>query len=136
MLEYLKQNHLLQQTNISLTNFSSETHTKSGLMEAKKLALQPQFGNTTLDLEKVRNMFKNHGMLVFTITDGEISNWQSIKEEFIKLAKQHHYFHLQIGNANQTTKYLEKAGLKVEYITNAKDLATKVIDLTYGAYRK
>jgi len=74
-------------------------------------------------------------MLVFTISDGEIHNWDDIKGEFIKEAKKHHYFHLQIGPKNKTSKELEKAGIYVEYVKNAQDLATKVIDLTDNLYR-
>ena len=136
LLEYLKQNYLLKQTTISLANFSNKTLVGEGLTEAKKIALRPQFGDTYIELDKIKKLFKNKGMLIFTVSDGEIFNWEKIKDEFIKYAKQHYYFHLQIGKKNKTTEDLEKAGLKVEYIKNARDLATKVIDLTDKLYRK
>lgn len=135
LLEYLKQNHLLKQTNINLGNFSNKTVIGQGLTEAKKIALKPQFGNTYIDLDKVKKMFKDRGMLIFTISDGEIANWDEIKDEFINHTKNHYYFHLQIGSKNEATKDLEKAGLHVEYIKSARDLATKVIDLTDKLYR-
>jgi hypothetical protein len=135
LLEYLKQNHLLKQTNIALANFSNETILKQGLIEAKKMALSPQFGGTHLDMDAVRGMFKSSGMLIFTVSDGEIQNWSNIKSEFLKLAKQHHYFHLQIGSEGNMTADLRSAGLHVENIKNAQDLAKRVIDLTDKLYR-
>lgn len=135
LLEYLKQNHLLSQMNVSLGNFGDETIIKKGLSESKQLALNPQFGNTYLDINKVKKSLQGNEMLVFTISDGEIANWSSIREQFIKYAKQNHYFHLQIGQNNETTEDLKNAGLFVEHINDAKDLATKVIDLTDKLYR-
>jgi len=99
------------------------------------MALRPQWGNTRLNLEKTKKMLYGKGNLIFTISDGEIGNWDEIKEEFIGDAKRHKYFHLQIGRKNKTCQDLEKAGLRVEYIRNAKDLAEKVIDLTDQVYR-
>lgn len=135
LLEYLRQNHLLKKTSISLANFSDKTLFGEGLDEAKKIALKPQFGWTHIDVNKIKKVYKNRGALVFTISDGEIQNWDEIKDAFIRGVKKHHYFHLQIGHNNETTEDLEKNGLHVEYIENARDLATKVIDLTDKLYR-
>jgi len=136
LLEYLSANHLLKQSNISLANFGTTTTLKQGLTEAKELALHPQFsGSTIIDLDEIRNLMKNQGMLIFTVSDGEIHNWDEIKGEFMKKAKNHHYFHLQIGHPNNVTKEMEKAGLHVEYIKSAQDLATRTIDLTDRLYR-
>ena len=136
LLEYLKENHLLNQTGISLGNFSTRTTVAQGLMEAKKLALSPQFGgNTVLDLEAVKHLFRDQGMLMFTLSDGEIANWNGIKEEFASLAHKHHYFHVQIGPKNETTHYLEQQGLKVVYVRGQEDLANKIIDVTDKLYR-
>ncbi|MDD5133045.1 MAG: hypothetical protein PHD81_03060 [Candidatus Nanoarchaeia archaeon] len=135
LLEYLKQNHLLKQQSINLANFSSQTHMKQGLEESKRLALNPQFGGTKIDLDEIKYLFKNKGMLIFTISDGEIENWDGIKNDFIKYAKQHYYFHLQIGNENSITKEMKENGLYVECIKNAEDLSTKVINLTDNLYR-
>ena len=135
MLEYLKQNHLLQEMSVSLANFSSSTELAKGLENAKKLALKPHWGNTIISAEAVPKIFEGKGKLVFTVSDGEIQNWSAIKDDFMKRAKDHYYFHLQIGSGNATTEEMKANGLHVEYITSAKDLARKVIDLTDGAYR-
>jgi len=134
-LEYLKQNYLLQQTNISLVNFSDDTYMKKGLMDAKKLALNPQFGYTDLDLEKINDMFAGRENIIFTISDGSIDNWSDIKDEFMRKAKQHYYFHLQIGGSNTMTKDLKKNNFYIEYIRSADELHGRTVDLTDKLYR-
>lgn len=154
LLEYFKQNHLLTQTGISLGIFSSETNLGSGLVEAKKRALSPQFGATYLDMEKLKSIFQGEGMLVMSTSDGEIANWNSwlvepetnakgkvvkpgitVGNEFIKLAKRHYYFHLQMGEDNQFTSDLRANGLAAFNVCGNYDLANMVIDLTDGLYR-
>ena len=135
-LEYLKQNHLMNQTNIDLGNFSNQTLVGKGLKQAKKIALSPQFGGTSIELDKINHFFEGRDNLIFTISDGEISNWDSIKNKFIENAKKHQYFHLQVGHSNDTTEDLEQAGLYVGYIRNAGDLANKTIDLTDKLFRR
>jgi len=153
LIEYLKANHIMDKSSVSVANFSDDTIIGRGLDEAKRRALNPQFGNTYIDLKKVQTLFKGYNNLVFTISDGDIANWSTeygtdekgkkvvlkkgIGEDFIRTVKQnnHQYFHLQIGQKNKTCRDLEKEGLKVEYISSAQDLATKVIDLTDKLYR-
>ena len=134
-LEYLKQNHLLSQTGVSIANISDKTLIADGLEAAKKLALTPQFGWTIIDRNKVGRIFEGRGNLVFTISDGGINNWDEVKDSFIAGAKKHHYFHLQIGGETPTSKDLLAANLKVEPIRGNSDLAKKVIDLTDILYR-
>lgn len=135
LLEYLRANHLLKQQTVSIANFSNKTIIGEGLDKAKRVALSPQWGGTSIDLDKIKKTFKGREMLMFTISDGEIDNWDEIKDEFIKNAKMHHYFHLQIGSHNKMSRNLKSEGIYVETIKNAKDLATKVIDLTNSIYR-
>ena len=135
LIEYLKQNHLLNQTTIGLGNFSSETRIARGLESAKRNALGPQFGATTIDTLKIKDIFRGEKCLIYTISDGEIQNWIAMKDEFIKKAKEHYYFHLQIGSGNEMTQNLEQSGLNVFEIHNAQDLAQKVIEITDKNFR-
>jgi len=129
-LEYLKQNHLLKQTGIELANFSSTTTLGRGLKQAKKTALTPKKGGTRLDISKTQEMFSGRGSLIFSISDGDIGNWSSIRNSFIENAKKHYYFHLQIGDETPMTNDLDSSGIYVVPIKNARDLSTKTIDLT------
>ena len=135
-LNYLKNNHLLEETSITLANFSNDNYIGKGLRKAKKVALKPQFGLTNLYEETVNEMFKERGALVYTISDGIIDTWNDIREDFIEKAKRHHYFHLQIGGKNNFTEDLERAGLNVYYVKGNEDLANLVIDLTKNVYKR
>ena len=135
LLEYLKYTHQLDQTTIGLGNFSNETRVSHGLEAAKRNALTPQFQGTKIEPEKIRDMFRGEGNLIYTISDGEIENWSSIRNEFIKKAKEHSYFHLQIGSGNEMTKDLGRNGMNVVEIHDANDLANKVIEITDENFR-
>jgi len=136
LLEYLKQNHLLSQTTIGLGNFSTQTRIARGLEAAKRNALQPQFGSTKIDSEKIRDIFAGNGSLVYTISDGEIENWRDIKEEFMRQARNHYYFHMQIGAESEVARELRKKGFNVFEVHGTQDLADKVIEVTDNAYRR
>ncbi|MFA5174464.1 MAG: hypothetical protein WC438_04760 [Candidatus Pacearchaeota archaeon] len=129
-LEYLRQNHLLNQNAVDLAGFSEETVIGKGLLESKKVALSPQFGDTSLDLNKVKSFFEGRGNLIFSISDGEVDNWRSIKKNYLDNAGKHYYFHLQIGNQTEMFKDLKKAGFYAEQVLGNNDLANKTIDLT------
>jgi len=135
-LEYLKSNHLLIQDSVDLANFSIDTIVGKGLCEAKKVALTPQFKSTSLEMSYIKHFFEGSDNLIFTISDGDIGNWSSIKDEFILNAKKHNYFHIQIGKDNSTTQDLEKAGLHVVKVMGNEDLAQRVIDLSDKMFRK
>jgi len=135
LIEYLKQNHLLSQTDISLGNFSTKTEISHGLAEAKINALTPQWGKTEIDKDKIKDIFDGRGNLVYTVSDGDVTNWEKIREEFINNARNHCYFHVQIGPETEMTKDLKKNGFAVVPVRNAKDLAQKVIDVTDSIYR-
>ena len=128
LLELLRKQGTLKHKSVKFANYSNDTYTAENLDDAKRLALKPQFGGTSLDLDKVRDMF-GRGQLVFTISDGDMNNWYKIREEFIERAKQNHYFHFQIGGKTQMTADLEAAGIHVEY-DDGSTLGTKIIDLT------
>src|SRR3989344_863656 len=135
-IEYLRQNHLLSQTGIDLAVMGNETVLAQGLDKAKKAALNPDFSDyTRLDVAKINKLFESSGMLLFTMSDGIIDNWDTIKDKFIAGASKHHYFHLQIGNPTTTSDDLENAGLVVVPVKGHSDLARRVIDLTDTIYR-
>ncbi len=135
LIEYLKQNHLLNQTTIGLGNMSSNTIIARGLDNAKRNALTPQFGGTVLEASKLQDIFQGEGSLIFTTSDGEIENWDAIQKKFIQLARQHCYFHFQIGEPSTMATALQREGLCVIPILQAEDLTQKIINLTDQLYR-
>jgi len=128
VLEHLRRNGGLKHTSVQLANYSYSTQIATNLRDAKRLALSPQFGGTSLSMDQIRGMFgKNE--LVGSFADGEIMNWDSIKDEYIQRAKQNHYFHVQIGGHSRMAYDLEEAGLEVVY-DNGLKLGKIVVDLT------
>lgn len=73
--------------------------------------------------------------MVYTISDGKIENWADIKDDFMKQARKHFYFHLQIGAESEAARELKKNGFNVCEVHGAQDLADKVIEITDSAYR-
>ena len=134
-LEYLKQNHLLNPRTIGLGNFSTVTTISHGLEEAKRNALSPQFGSTSIASDKLEDIFNGDGNLIFTISDGDVQNWGSIRDDFMGNARRHQYFHLQIGESSEMALDLENNGFVVVPIERAEDLAQRVIDLADKSYR-
>ncbi|MFH1972464.1 MAG: hypothetical protein ABIJ18_03245 [archaeon] len=128
LLGLLRKQGTLKHKSVKLANYSSSTQTASDLRDAKKLALTPQFGGTELDLDTIDDMF-GRDQLIFSLSDGDVDNWNRIKDEYIQRAKQNHYFHLQIGGETAMSRDLESAGLVVKY-DDGKNLGKMVIDLT------
>lgn len=130
-VKYLILNGLLVDANsIELDNFSTRTITGKGLDSARQVAFLPQWQNTYLNEGRVREIFQGQDNLVFTISDGEISNWGDVRDSFLEGAKRNHYFHFQIGGHSSASKDMKSADLQVELCRGQKDLASRVINLT------
>ena len=96
---------------------------------SERIALQPAFGNTNIEKDAVDEIFEGEGSIVYTISDGEVGNWDSLKQEFIKGAKKHHYFHLQVGKKTDMYDDLKNAGL-IAKLDNGANSSKILIDLT------
>ena len=94
-----------------------------------KLALSPQFRNTVLTDVPVLFGASHPKKLIFTLTDGDVFNWNSIKDDFINRAKEQYYFHFQIGDSTTMSLDLEAAHLPVFY-DDGLNLGKLIIDLT------
>jgi len=128
LLEFLKKQGALRKTSVHLANFSSHTEYAKDLDASYKLALSPQFGSTHLDSEKIFTGMRTKS-LTFSITDGDVANWHDIREGYIKQAKRHWYFHIQVGAETEMSQDLHSAGIPVIFDTG-KNLGKIVIDLT------
>lgn len=130
-LKYLILNGLLvDSSSIELDNFSNKTITGKGLEAARKVAFLPQWQSTYLDENRIGEIFKGEGNLIFTISDGEIGNWSDVRDKFLKGAKRNYYFHFQIGDESSASQDMTQNGLHVEPCKGHYDLANRVIDLT------
>lgn len=129
LCELFRRRGTLKDSNVKLGVFSNETRMAKDLRESEKLVLQPSFGGTQFNKQAIEEIFKGKGSLVYTISDGEIYNWNSVKNIFIEKAKEHNFFHLQIGGESQMYKDLKAAGLKA-IIDDGTNSAKLLIDLT------
>ena len=118
LYELFRRRGTLREANVRSGVFSTSTRMGKNLRESEKLSLEPEFGGTIFDNSSLDDLFKGRGSLVYTISDGEIENWetiyktdshgkmekdkdgnpivlgQGVKERFIEGAKKHNYFHL------------------------------------------
>jgi len=133
IVNYLSRENILAKVNVNSANFSNETKVGVGLQDAIRNLLRPQFGGTTIDMNEMRRLIKK-GSLAFTLTDGEVANWDSIEQEFIELTSRAYFFHLQIGEPSEMSKALERAGLPVIPCKGNQDLAGLMVDLTSKTY--
>jgi hypothetical protein len=141
ILRYFELERISTRMKISGAIFSDVTLEAKGIAELKKLLLNPTTGGTRLDIRKVMDALANSKQAVFSmISDGDILNWDSIKEEFIKLARKHQFFMIQIGKHSDTSRDLLSAGFTVKQVDGYSDIAGLAIDLTregyHGAIRK
>ncbi len=137
LLRQLEHMHILNKVEINGAIFHNETIAARGLEATKKLLLNPTSGGTNIDIDKVRAMLAGKKDALFPfISDGDIHNWDSVKEEFIELAKKQQFFMIMVGGDNQTTRDLKAAGLHVEVVNSYEDVVGLVIDLTRKTYAK
>ena len=129
LCELFRRRGTLKESNVRLGVYSDTTRMGNNLGESERLALTPAFGGTKFSKNALETIFKGNGALVYTISDGEIQNWSTMRESFIEGAQRHHFVHLQIGGESQMYRDLKSAGL---YVVNddGKNAAKILIDLT------
>jgi len=128
--KYLILNGLLyDKDSIELDNFSTKTLTGKGLDAANRAAMSPQWKNTYLDKNRVKEIFRGSGNLVLTTSDGEIANWGEVRDIFIPGAKRNQHVHLQIGGDSPASLDMRANNLNVEPCRGHMDLVDRVIDL-------
>lgn len=136
IFEYFRRNHLLSQNSISSVFYGSNTKIANGFKDVRDYLLAPKFEDSTnLNFDKIKNLFKGSGNLIYTIGDGKIMNWDSIRDNFIEDARKHSYVHLHMGTANAMTNDLKNAGFEVVIAENGKGITKKIIDLTDKIFR-
>jgi len=127
--EFLRKQGILNTNSVRLLNFSSSQIYAPSINDSMKLALSPQFRNTVLTDVPVLFGASHPKKLIFTLTDGDVFNWNSIKDDFINRAKEQYYFHFQIGDSTTMSLDLEAAHLPVFY-DDGLNLGKLIIDLT------
>ena len=134
VMNYLDSVGYLDKMEFILCNFSTQTKIAKGLYESRILALQPQWGWTFIEMDKVQDALGGEKALVFSASDGEIysdnKGWSDIEADFLEMARTNDFFHLQIDGTSEMSKALEADGQVVRYINGDNDFAMSAIDLT------
>lgn len=133
---FFESERILHKMGMGAAIFSDVTLTAKGLDDVKKLLLNPVTGGTTLDLRKVINALSGKQNAIFSMmSDGEITNWYDVREDFIALAKRNQFFMIRIGGETVTSRDMEAAGLLVKPVDSPKEAFGLSIDLTVQKYR-
>ena len=136
LLRFFETERLIHKIKIAGAIFSNETLTAKGLGDVKKIIYNPQTGGTAIDIRKVVEVMRgNNNAVMSLISDGNIGNWDSVREEFISLAKRNQFFMIPIGMESNASIDLRSAGLHVEQpVTSASQIVKMAIDLTAQQY--
>lgn len=137
---FLNNQGIAQYINHGLSLFSSSTRYKeagfNGIDEVRRHALNPDWGNTYIDAQTLVTALNGRESLVLSLSDGEIANWDTEKDNFRKGVENNHYAHLQIGGKSKFTKDLESWGVPVFYVTEGEHLARLMVDVTKNTYQR
>lgn len=135
---FLQQQGVAQYIQHGLSMFSSNTRFKeAGFMDidsVRKMALNPEFGNTYIDAKTLEQALSGRESFVISLSDGEVGNWDSEKNTFIGLAKNNHYAHIQLGDKTKFSQDLEAEGFPVFYVSSGNDLGKLMVDITKRTY--
>lgn len=135
---FLMRQQIAQYINHGLSLFSSQTRYKEsgfrGLDEVRRFALNPDWGDTNLDAAALRNALAGRESFVLSLSDGEIGNWNSEKEEIRNLVERNYFAHIQIGDETAFAEDLKSWGVPVFYVTKGEDLSRLMVDVTKKTY--
>ena len=137
LLRFFEMERILHKIDVSAAIFSSGTLDTKGLGDVKKMLLNPTTGGTEIDMEVVLAHMRGKQNAVFSfITDGDIYNWGSVKEEFIEVAKRNQFFMIQVGGSRSVANELRERGFEkqVYFVDFPKDIVNLAIDLTAKKY--
>jgi hypothetical protein len=135
---FLQNQGIAPYINHGVSLFSSSTRFKKGtyndLVDIRKLLLQPNWGSTNLDAGILKKALEGEQSFFLSISDGEVSNWDSEKDEIKKLMESNYYTHIQLGSGTDMTEDLESWRMPVSYVNSGNDLTKLMIDITKDVY--
>ena len=118
--------------------FSSGTRFKKGsyneLLETRKLLLSPDWGSTNLDAKVLKGALDGQESFMLSISDGDVSNWDSERNGIKDLAERNYYAHIQLGRETAMTRDLGSWGVPVFFVNSGEDLSKLMVDITKEAY--
>lgn len=135
---FLQKQGIAPYINHGVSLFADDTRFKKGtyndLIETRKLLLNPIWGGTSLDAKTLKNALEGEQSFFLSISDGEVGNWNSEKDEIKKLAEQNYFAHIQLGSGTNMTEDLESWRMPVFYVNSGEDLTKLMVDITKNTY--
>ena len=133
---FLEKQGITAYTECETITFSNDTKTTGKIKfrdeKERRALLKMPSGGTVIN----PNLFGNgERSFLISISDGDIQNWDSIKDDYISRVKKMDYCHIHIGNENEFTKDLEKEGIKVKYVHGDEDLSRLMVNVASAYYR-
>ncbi|MFA5406546.1 MAG: vWA domain-containing protein [Candidatus Nanoarchaeia archaeon] len=141
VINYLESIKLLNDTRFNICLFSDNTKTSGfnyydKLTDAKKLLLNPESGNTKLNMDILNeSLSESDNCAVIMLSDGVILNWKDIKFDFMKLMNNYSFNFISINNHSNTNKDLQDNGFNTYQVNNAHDLSGLIIDLAKKEFK-
>ncbi|HLC56787.1 MAG TPA: hypothetical protein VJJ23_06120 [Candidatus Nanoarchaeia archaeon] len=102
--------------------------------EERRALLKKPSGGTVIN-PKVLEDSVNENCFLVSVSDGDIADWDQIKDNYKKIAERTDYCHIHIGSKNQFTQDLESWGIKVNYVKGNEDLSRLMLDATSKYYK-
>jgi hypothetical protein len=131
---FLQSQHIAPYADAGAINFSKETIVATG-PDARKLLLMPQFGGTVLDANKLGQHVSKGDTFLLSLSDGEIQNWDNIRDAYRAVVSGCAAAHIQIGGQNMFSADLERWGVPVYYVQGNEDLARLMVRVASDKYK-
>ncbi|MBI2662917.1 hypothetical protein HYX15_00095 [Candidatus Woesearchaeota archaeon] len=129
---YLKYNVCL----FSDTTRASGWHGYHELENALDVCWNPEFGGTSIDMKVLSPELNVSPSVIIFMSDGGISNWSGIRDDFRSKVNKHLISYIQIKDETITGKDLKEWGREVYSVNEPSDLQGLIIDLTKQSYSK
>jgi hypothetical protein len=139
--QFLQAQGIAQYIGHGLSLFSSTTRYEEAdfrdIQKLRKLALSPEFGSTRIDANTLLKALQGRESFVLSISDGEIGNWSdSTKSDFLDLAKQNYFGHIQIGPDTGFTRDLKENDLPVFPVNSGEELSKLMVNIATDTYKR
>jgi len=139
IINFLTRNNILP-NRIALTLFSTESKSiiisPEEIQKAEYLLFEPQFGYTFIDLNQVKNISEKLGKhVMIMISDGDIHNWDDVKEEMRRIMKKNYSAFISIKEKNKPYYDLRDVA-KLFYVENEKHISNVMLDFVEESYRR
>ncbi|MEK6864065.1 MAG: hypothetical protein AABX27_02140 [Nanoarchaeota archaeon] len=131
---FLQAQHIAPYVDAGAINFSSASISASG-EDARKVLLTPQWGGTVIGISELRNAVQKGETFLLSLSDGDISGWGGIRDEFKSIVSSCAYAHIQLGPATPFSNDLKSWGIPVYPVMAGNDMAKLMVKIAGNEYK-